>query len=264
MSSGFGGYYSELGNLTSGSGNITLYEMCECRRCSEHELNNCTEEACAAIGGKNWTGSWMCGEHGCECRRCSEQELENCNQEMCAVIGASNWTDWTGSWMCSEHGCECRRCSALELDNCNQEMCAALEGEGWQAVWQCPVNSSNSSNNSNTLLSLQNSLLLANELDASNDAVWAERHVLAGHSGSVHSVAVSPDGTFVVTGGSDGTARIWDAATGEELHVLTGHTGAVYDVAVSPDGTFVVTGSMDQKVRMWDPATGAAGHVLST
>ena len=37
---------------------------------------------------------------------------------------------------------------------------------------------------------------------------------LRGHSGAVHSVAFSPDGTRVVSGSEDETAKIWDAATG--------------------------------------------------
>ena len=42
--------------------------------------------------------------------------------------------------------------------------------------------------------------------------------------GWVASAAFSPDGTRVVTASLDGTARIWDAASGEELAPLRGHT----------------------------------------
>ncbi|NWG20831.1 MAG: hypothetical protein HXY39_10955 [Chloroflexi bacterium] len=34
-------------------------------------------------------------------------------------------------------------------------------------------------------------------------------------------MAVSPDGRLILTTGSDRTARLWDAVTGELLHVLT-------------------------------------------
>ena len=34
-------------------------------------------------------------------------------------------------------------------------------------------------------------------------------HRLVGHSGPVSSVAISGDGAFVVSGGDDGTARLW-------------------------------------------------------
>ena len=35
-----------------------------------------------------------------------------------------------------------------------------------------------------------------------------------GHNGSVSGVAYSPDGTRIATAGDDGTARVFDAATG--------------------------------------------------
>src|SRR5436305_1791656 len=54
-----------------------------------------------------------------------------------------------------------------------------------------------------------------------------------GHSNEVTSAAFSPDGRCVLTGGQDGTARLWEAATGKELRTLRGHTGWVYSVAFS-------------------------------
>ncbi|MFX8797515.1 hypothetical protein ABTM57_19550, partial [Acinetobacter baumannii] len=53
----------------------------------------------------------------------------------------------------------------------------------------------------------------------------AERAVLKGHNSTVFSMAVSPDGSRIVTGSADHTARIWDATTGAELAVLNGHSG---------------------------------------
>ena len=54
------------------------------------------------------------------------------------------------------------------------------------------------------------------------------------HSGPVSSAAYSPDGQSIVTASEDQTARIWDAATGEELRQLTGHTGAGHFGGVQP------------------------------
>ena len=45
---------------------------------------------------------------------------------------------------------------------------------------------------------------------------------LEGHSGSVNSVAFSPDSSKVASGSSDHTIRLWDAVTGELLQKLEG------------------------------------------
>ena len=70
----------------------------------------------------------------------------------------------------------------------------------------------------------------------------SERATLTGHTGAVAAVAVAPDGSWLATGGWDGTVRIWDAATGRERATLTGHTGWVAAVAVAPDGSWLATG----------------------
>ncbi len=43
---------------------------------------------------------------------------------------------------------------------------------------------------------------------------------LEGHTDEVLAVAVSPDGTSVLTGSADGTARLWHAGTGAELETF--------------------------------------------
>ena len=49
------------------------------------------------------------------------------------------------------------------------------------------------------------------------------QRILAGHDGPVCAVAVSADGRRAVSGGDDGTVRVWDLDTGEPLHTLAGH-----------------------------------------
>ena len=78
------------------------------------------------------------------------------------------------------------------------------------------------------------------------------------HDDAVLSVAFSLDGTRVVTGSSDNTARLWDAQTGVAVGDVMKHDVTVSSVAFSPDGTRVVTGSWDKTARLWDARTGAA------
>ncbi|KZP25995.1 WD40 repeat-like protein [Athelia psychrophila] len=96
------------------------------------------------------------------------------------------------------------------------------------------------------------------------DASAPEREplrVLQAHvSGGVRSVAVSPDGTRIISsGGHDGAIRVWDAESAlQRLPSLQADDIVLCDsIAFSPDGAQIVTGSRDDKVRVWDTRSGA-------
>ena len=81
--------------------------------------------------------------------------------------------------------------------------------------------------------------------------------VNGGHSHFITSVAFAPDGATLLTGGIDGTARLWDTATGVEIRRFKGHNDWVQSVAFAPDGATLLTGGKDGTARLWDIVTGA-------
>ena len=74
---------------------------------------------------------------------------------------------------------------------------------------------------------------------------------LIGHDCAVVDAAFDRDASRVVTASCDGTARIWDTATGEPLSVLRGHPGEVWSVAWSPDDRLVFTSDAGGDIRVY-------------
>jgi WD40 repeat protein len=76
--------------------------------------------------------------------------------------------------------------------------------------------------------------------------------VLAGHKGAVRGLWLAPDGRTIVTGGDDGTVRLWGANDGKPIGaaIPIGHAGPILSVAMSPDGNTILTGSADKTARL--------------
>jgi WD40 repeat protein/energy-coupling factor transporter ATP-binding protein EcfA2 len=102
-------------------------------------------------------------------------------------------------------------------------------------------------------------------------ALPIERNALSGHRGVVWSATFSPDGNYIVSGGGDGTVRLWDRNGNLIGQPLRGHQGVIWSVAVSPDGKTIASGSSDETIRLWNrqgkaiapPFRGHQDHVKS-
>jgi WD40 repeat protein/serine/threonine protein kinase len=103
---------------------------------------------------------------------------------------------------------------------------------------------------------------------AANDALQAalaacrEEHALAFETGGVAAACFSPDGTRVATGSSDGSATLWDAASGAESRLLLGHGDGVRSVAFAPDGRRLLTAAGDGQARLWEVDSGRCVAIL--
>jgi len=83
-------------------------------------------------------------------------------------------------------------------------------------------------------------------------------NILNVHKDWVNAIDMTSDGGFIVTGSEDGTACIWETATGANIACMS-HSSAVSIVKFSPDGKYVgsVEGrEIDVVTHVWDSTTG--------
>ncbi len=70
------------------------------------------------------------------------------------------------------------------------------------------------------------------------------------------TVAFSPDGKILASGGEDNLIKIWDVASGTESQTLSGHSNIVNKVAFSPNSSILASSSYDKTVKVWDVSHG--------
>ncbi|QLE57324.1 WD40 repeat domain-containing protein [Nostoc sp. TCL26-01] len=88
---------------------------------------------------------------------------------------------------------------------------------------------------------------------------------ITGHTNTVTSIAISPDGTVLVSGCADQTVNVWNLQTSQIIRTFTGNLGEVSSVAISPDGNFLAVGSSQHprsNVKVWNLKTGKLLHTL--
>jgi WD40 repeat protein/serine/threonine protein kinase len=85
-----------------------------------------------------------------------------------------------------------------------------------------------------------------------NPATGEQRDPLIGHSAPVWSLAFSPDGKRLASGGRDLTVKLWDTAGGQQVLTLRGFASEISSVSFSGDGTRLITTDQSGAVRLWE------------
>ncbi|MEH2366008.1 serine/threonine-protein kinase [Nostoc sp.] len=87
----------------------------------------------------------------------------------------------------------------------------------------------------------------------------------SGHSDSINSIVISPDGQTLISASNDKTIKVWNLKNGKELFTITPNTDTVKSLAISPDGYSLVSGNINGVIQVWNITTGKeirtfAGH----
>lgn len=83
--------------------------------------------------------------------------------------------------------------------------------------------------------------------------------VLQGHTSLVGQLQMRED--ILVTGGSDGSVRVWSLANYQAIHRLAAHDNSV--TSLQFDNTRIVSGGSDGRVKVWDLKNGMLVRELS-
>ena len=74
---------------------------------------------------------------------------------------------------------------------------------------------------------------------------------LTGHTVGIRSLAIDPNGQYLVSGSEDKTIKIWHFESGQLRQTLSGHKQTVRTLAIHPHGQTIVSGSDDKTVKFW-------------
>ncbi|SEP41044.1 WD40 repeat domain-containing protein [Propionispora vibrioides] len=98
-----------------------------------------------------------------------------------------------------------------------------------------------------------------------------QEYNLSGHTALIRSIDISSDGRYLVSGGEDRIAKVWDLSNGsifrdltsyteidnkQRTHTIQGHKKEILSTAFSQDSKLIVTGDYDGHIKIWSTDTG--------
>jgi len=81
-------------------------------------------------------------------------------------------------------------------------------------------------------------------------------NTITGHNKSVNAVVITSDGKQIVSGSTDSTIKIWNIESGKNIDTFIGHQSSIRAIAITPDGKNLVSASHDTTLKVWDLQTG--------
>ena len=79
----------------------------------------------------------------------------------------------------------------------------------------------------------------------------ALKSILHGHTGPINAIALTPDGSRIVSASDDASLRIFDSETGEPCTLPLRMSQRMFAVTISHDGTLVACSGADMCVHVW-------------
>ncbi|WP_069472540.1 caspase family protein [Candidatus Marithrix sp. Canyon 246] len=76
------------------------------------------------------------------------------------------------------------------------------------------------------------------------------------HITKLSSVAFSPNGRYLLSGGKDRKLWLWNLKSGRLVRTFVGHSDIISSVAFSSDSRYAISGSRDRTVRIWNVNNG--------